>query len=82
MENAPDKTLMEMLQSYLKKQDVYTRIVFVVLLLVLAGGVLGAYVIMLVYAIGKQDVKYIILSIVFSLVILWVLYKVGDMKSF
>lgn len=76
LEDAPDKTAMEMLQSYLKKQDIYTRIVFVVLLLVLAGGALGAYVIMLVYAIRRQDVKYIVLSVVFSIVLFWVIYKV------
>lgn len=76
LEEAPDKTAMEMLQSYLKKQDIYTRIVFVVLLLVLAGGALGAYVIMLVYAIQEQDVKYIVLSVVLSIVLFWVIYKV------
>ena len=76
MEDAPDKTLKEMLQAYLKKQDVYTRIVFVVLfLLVLAGGVLGAYVIM-------QAIAYVILSVVLCLGLLWVIFKVGDLKSF
>ena len=76
MEDAPDKTLKEMLQAYLKKQDAYTRIVFVVLfLLVLAGGVLGAYVIM-------QAIAYVILSVVLCLGLLWVIFKVGDLKSF
>lgn len=76
LEDAPDKTIMEMLQTYLKKQDLYTRMVLVVVLLVLAGGALGAYVVMLWYAISKQNTKYIVLVSVFSVVLLWVLWKV------
>eukprot|EP00752_Nemacystus_decipiens_P011440 g10160.t1 len=75
LEDAPDKTLMEMLQTYLKKQDLYTRMVLVVLLLVLAGGAMGAYVVMLWYAISRQNTKYIVLVSVFSVVLFWVLWK-------
>lgn len=81
LEDAPDKTLMEMLQTYLKKQDLYTRIVLVVVLLVLAGGVLGAYVVMLWYAISEKDVKYTVLVSVFSMVIFWVLWKVKQSEE-
>lgn len=77
MEDAPDKTLMEMLQTYLKKQDLYTRIVLVVVLLVLAGGALGAYAVMLFFAIEKKDTKYIIVCTVFTMVLGWVLWKVS-----
>lgn len=77
LEDAPDKTLMEMLQTYLKKQDLYTRMVLVVVLLVLAGGALGAYVVMLWYAIDEQNTKYIVLVSVFSVVLFWVLWKVS-----
>lgn len=77
MEDAPDKTLMEMLQTYLKKQDLYTRIVLVVVLLLLAGGVLGAYVVMVFYAIRERSVKYIVLVSVFSGIFLWVFWKVS-----
>ncbi|CAM9566461.1 unnamed protein product [Ectocarpus sp. 6 AP-2014] len=83
LEDAPDKTLMEMLQTYLKKQDLYTRIVLVVVLLVLAGGVLGAYVVMLWSAIAEKSVKFTVLVSVFSVVLLWVLWKYcfsGDQK--
>lgn len=76
LEDAPDKTIMEMLQTYLKKQDLYTRIVLVVLLLVLAGGAMGAYVVMLWYAISDNNTKYIVLVSVFSVVLFWVLWKV------
>lgn len=78
LEDAPDKTIMEMLQTYLKKQDLYTRIVLVVLLLVLAGGAMGAYVVMLWYAISGQNIKYIVLVSVFSVVLFWVLWKVRE----
>lgn len=78
LEDAPHKTLMEMFQSYLKKQDLYTRIMLVVVLLVLAGGVLGAYVVMLVYAIQDQSVKYITLCVAFTLFLGWVLWKVSE----
>lgn len=77
MEDAPDKTIMEMMQTYFKKQDLYTRISLIVLLLVLAGGVFGAYVVLLVYAIRDHNVKYIVLISVFSVVFFWVLWKVG-----
>lgn len=81
LEDAPDKTIMEMLQTYLKKQDLYTRIVLVVVLLVLAGGVMGAYVVMLLYAIREQNPKYIVLVTVFSLILFWVLWKVRKMQG-
>ncbi|CAM9208523.1 unnamed protein product [Ectocarpus sp. 13 AM-2016] len=83
LEDAPDKTLMEMLQTYLKKQDLYTRIVLVVVLLVLAGGVLGAYVVMFWYAVSEKNIRYTVLVSVFSVVLLWVLWKYcfsGDQK--
>lgn len=78
LEDAPDKTIMEMLQTYLKKQDLYTRIVLVVVLLVLAGGVMGAYAVMLWYAISRQNIRYIVVVTVFSLVLFWVLWKVRN----
>ena len=78
LEDAPDKTIMEMLQTYLKKQDLYTRIVLVVVLLVLAGGAMGAYVVMLWYAISGKNTKYIVLVSVFSVVLFWVLWKVSE----
>lgn len=77
LEDAPDKTLMEMLQTYLKKQDPYTRILMVVVLLLLAGGALGAYVLILWYAIDKQNPRYIVLVSVISLILFWVLWKVS-----
>ena len=76
LEDAPDKTLMEVLQTYLKKQDLYTRIVLVVILLLLAGGVLGAYGAMLTLAIQDKNTKYIVLASLFSLILFWVLWKV------
>ncbi len=76
LEDAPDKTLMEMLQTYLKKQDLYTRMVLVVVLLVLAGGAMGAYAVMLYYAISGKNTKYIVLVAVFSFILFWVLWKV------
>lgn len=76
LEDAPDKTLMEMLQTYLKKQDPYTRILMVVVLLLLAGGALGAYVLILWYAISKQNPRYIALVSIISLILFWVLWKV------
>lgn len=81
LEDAPDKTLMEMLQTYLKKQDLYTRMVLVVILLVLAGGAMGAYVVMLWYAIERHNTKYIVLVSVFSVVLFWVLWKVRNTKQ-
>lgn len=76
LEDAPDKTIMEMLQTYLKRQDLYTRIVLVVVLLVLAGGVMGAYVVILWFAIDGKNTKYIVLVSIFSVVLFWVLWKV------
>lgn len=78
MEDAPDKTVMEVLQKYLKKQDVYTRIVLVVILLLLAGGVLGAYGAMLTLAIQDQNTKYIVMASLFSCIFFWVLWKVSE----
>lgn len=78
LEDAPDKTIMEMLQTYLKKQDLYTRMVLVVVLLVLAGGAMGAYVVMLWFAIKDRNTKYIVLVSVFSVVLFWVLWKVRE----
>lgn len=79
MEDAPDKTVMEVLQKYLKKQDVYTRIVLVVILLLLAGGVLGAYGAMLTLAIQGRNTKYIVLASLFSVILFWVLWKVSEL---
>lgn len=76
LEDAPDKTVMEMLQTYLKKQDLYTRVVLVVILLLLAGGALGAYAVMLMFAIRNHNTRYIVICSVFSLVLFWVLWKV------
>lgn len=81
MQDAPDKTLMEMLQTYLKKQNLYTRIVFIVVLLLLAGGVLGAYVIMVLYAVREKSVKYIVLVSVFTCFFLWVIWKVSSQAN-
>lgn len=78
LEDAPDKTLMEMLQTYLKKQDLYTRMVLVVVLLVLAGGVLGAYALMVFYAIDKKEPKYIVVVSIISVVLGWVLWRVSQ----
>lgn len=82
LEDAPDKTLMEVLQKYLKKQDLYTRIVLVVILLLLAGGVLGAYGAMLTLAIQDKNTKYIVLASLFSLILFWVLWKVSESFDF
>lgn len=79
--DAPDKTLMEMLQTYLKKQDLYTRMVLVVLLLVLAGGVLGAYALMVWYAIDRKEPKYIVVVSLISVVFGWVLWRVSRVIS-
>ncbi|CAM9092423.1 unnamed protein product [Scytosiphon promiscuus] len=84
LEDAPDKTLMEMLQTFLKKQDPYTRILMVVVLLLLAGGALGAYVLILWYAIDKKNPRYIGLVSVISLILFWVLWKYcfsGDQRQ-
>lgn len=78
MEDAPDKTLMEMLQTYLKKQDIYTQVVLAVVLLLLAGGALGAYVVVLVYAITEGKTTYIVLSTLFSVVLIWVVWNVSN----
>lgn len=77
LEDAPDKTLMEMLQSYLNNQDVYTRLTLIFVLMVLAGGVFGAYGVLVVYAVRDQKPKYIVLCCGVTLVFLWVLYKVS-----
>lgn len=80
VQEAPDKTLMEMLQSYLNKQDVYTRVMLVMILMVLAGGVFGAYGVLLVYAIRDHNLKYIVLCSLFTAVFLSVLWKVSRVK--
>lgn len=82
LEDAPDKTAMEILQTYLKKQDLSTRIALIVLLLVLAGGVFGAYVVMILKAVQDQNAKYIALCTTFTLVLLWVLWKVSTLGIF
>lgn len=77
MQEAPNKTLMEMLQSYLDSKDMHTRVLLVLLLFVLAGGVFGAYGVLLMYAIRDHKPQYIALCIVFTLALLWVLWKVS-----
>lgn len=76
LEQAPDKTIMEMLQSYLKKQDLSTRISLIVVLLVLSGGALGAYGVILYFAIEEQQTRYIVMVTLVTLVLCWVLWKV------
>lgn len=76
LEDAPDKTIMEMVQAYLKKQDMSTRVTLIALLLMLCVGVFGVYVLIFYKAVQDKNAKYIVLCVAFSLIIGWVTWKV------
>lgn len=77
LEDAPDKTVMEMVQAYLKKQDLQTRIALIGLLVVLGGGVFGAYGVIFYRAVIEGNTKFIVLLICFTVIIVWVVWKVS-----